>query len=74
MRDGKAKMLRDSKMVKYGFTIKDLGKLMNKILIITGDFDHCMTIYHSDLDDGRGIKKKYLLDTQNCLSRLIQLK
>lgn len=72
--DGEPKILQDPKMVEYGFPIINLSEFINKMFIITGNFDHCMTIYHSDLDDGRGIKKKYLLDTQICLNRFLEFK
>lgn len=69
--DGPPKVLKDPKMIEYGFPIRNLKKLMPKIEVITGDFDHCMTIYHSDLDDGRGMKKKFLVETQKILLRAI---
>lgn len=67
--DGPPKVLRDPKMVEYGFPICNLKKLMSKIEIITGDFDHCMSVYHSDLDDGRGIRKRHLDNTKRILLR-----
>ena len=65
--DGPVQILDDPKMIELGFPIKDLTKLMDKIRVVTGDFEHCMTIYHSDLDDGRGLKKKFLQETQSAL-------
>lgn len=58
--NGQTVILNDLEMVKLGFPIKNIKKLAKKIILITGDFEQLMTVYHSDIDDGRGIKKEYL--------------
>lgn len=66
--DGKPNVIANKSPLLYlGFSIKNFSKLQNKIRIITGDFNHCLTIYHSDLDDGRGLKKKYLIAAEKAL-------
>lgn len=58
--NGKTEIVKDEKVIKLGFPIRNSGKWKNKIFFITGDFNHLMTVYHSDIDDGRGLSKKYL--------------
>lgn len=69
--NGKTEIIKDKKMIKLGFPICNGGKWINKISFVTGDFDQLMTVYHSDLDDGRGLKKKYLEEANNIFTRQI---
>jgi len=65
-------ILDDSKMIKLGFPINNAKKFIKKIIFIAGDFNHLMSVYHSDLDDGRGIKVKYLKETEKLLFEMIK--
>jgi len=58
--NGKTVILNNLEMIKLGFPIKNIKKLAKKTVLITGDFEQLMTVYHSDIDDGRGIEEKYL--------------
>lgn len=71
--DGKVNILNDPHMSYLCFSIRNFKKLQKKVKVITGDFEHCMSIYHSDLDDGRGLKKEYLLEAQRALLKEIIL-
>lgn len=69
--NGQTVVLNDMEIIKLGFPIKNMKKLAKKIILITGDFEQLMTVYHSDIDDGRGIKKKYLDEAYSILLREI---
>lgn len=50
----------DPAIVPRAFPIQSAKRYAKKIRIVTGDIDHLMTVYHSALDDGRGITSKEL--------------
>lgn len=63
--NGTPKILKDKKKIKLGFPIRNINKWKNKIVFITGDFEHLMAVYHSEIDDGRGLVEKYLREAKN---------
>jgi hypothetical protein len=54
-----ATVIKDLAIAKLAFPILNLNKVGKKVEIITADLDDLMQVYHSDLDDGRKITKKY---------------
>lgn len=65
-------VLNNPKMIKLGFPINNIKKFIQKIIFIAGSFEHLMSVYHSNLDDGRGIKVKYLKETEEMLFKIIK--
>ena len=63
----------DPSIVKLAFPVINFDKISKKSVVLSGDFNDLMTVYHSNLDDGRKIKKAYLKDAENELLRLIGL-
>lgn len=61
----------DLEILKFGFPIKKLKKLKNKIHIITGDMDKLMKVYHSDLDNMEQLNEKYLKEALKKLESLM---
>lgn len=58
--NGVAQNISDPELLILGFPIVRIDELRHKISFITGDFDHLMTVYHSDDDDGRGMTETYM--------------
>ncbi len=69
--NGKTIISKDKKLLLEGFPIKNLKKIERKILLIHGDINKLMSVYHSDLDNVNEIKKKYLLEASNIILKLI---
>ncbi len=69
--NGKTEIIKNKPIIKLGFPIININKWRKKIIFITGDFDHLMTVYHSDIDDGRGLSKKYLNEATDILIQQI---
>lgn len=69
--NGKTKILKDEKIIKLGFPIRNINKWKNKIVLVTGDFEHLMAVYHSDIDDGRGLLEKYLYEAKMLLLKTL---
>jgi hypothetical protein len=68
----KSTIIQDSRLMKLGFPIANIKKLKRKTYLLTAKkLDYLMSVYHSDLDDGRGIKEKYLIDAGNLLTSQI---
>lgn len=65
--NGKTEPITDPAIVRLGFPIENAKKWQKKITFLAGDFDHLMTVYHSDLDDGRGMSEKWLNDARESL-------
>lgn len=65
--NGQTVVLNDLEIIRLGFPIKNVKKLAKKIVLLTGNFEQLMTVYHSDIDDGRGIKRKYLDEAYSIL-------
>lgn len=57
----------DMDTLHLGFPVENLNSWKDKIIFYAGDFDKLMTVYHSDLDDGRYLKEKYLREAKNKL-------
>lgn len=58
--NGRTLITDDPAIVPRAFPIQTAKRYAKKIRIVTGDIDHLMTVYHSALDDGRGITHKEL--------------
>lgn len=71
--NGKPIFLKSYNILKMGFPIVNLKKWQKKIKILTANFEHLMTVYHSDLDDGRGIKSLYLNQAREALLKEIKV-
>lgn len=63
--NGLAKKISDMELLLLGFPIKNIKKWHDKISFVTGDFSHLMTVYHSSMDDGRGMTEEYMEDAYN---------
>jgi hypothetical protein len=50
----------DPTLLCRAFPIHDFKKYQEKITMFYGDIDHLMTVYHSELDDGRSMSSKWL--------------
>lgn len=66
--NGKTILITDPSLIKLGFPIANFQKWKKKIAFVTGDFDHLMTVYHSEIDDGRGLSEEYLQDAVQVIS------
>lgn len=60
--NGKANIISEGKYIKLGFPIKGIDRLQKKVSLVAADFEKLMNVYHSDLDDGRGMTMEYVLD------------
>jgi len=69
--NGNPVLIKDPSLIKLGFPIKNMNKWINKIGFISGDFEHLMSVYHSNLDDGRGIKISFLENTEKMFLKQI---
>jgi hypothetical protein len=50
----------DPSILSRAFPIDGFDAHRRKITLFYGDIDHLMTVYHSELDDSRGMSKKWL--------------
>jgi hypothetical protein len=55
-----AVVITDPSIAILAFPVKNLHKIAKKTEIVTANLDSLMSVYHSDLDDGRGISEAYL--------------
>lgn len=62
----------DKKILQTCLTFKNFERLAGKSKVITGDYEKLMRIYHSDLDDGRFLKQKYLDKTYLFLEKFLK--
>lgn len=69
--NGPPQIITDMGTVSRAFPIANAAAFASKTMLLTGDFNQLMTVYHSERDDGRGIKKKYLEETRDVLLREI---
>lgn len=69
--NGKTIPITDPSIVRLGFPIANAKKWQKKIHFLAGDFEHLMSVYHSDLDDGRGMSEEWLLDANRELVKLL---
>lgn len=65
--NGTTKIITEPDLIWLGFPIKNMKKWLKKIRFIIGDIEHLMSVYHSDIDDTRGIDKKYLDEARDSL-------
>lgn len=66
-----AAIIKDPMIAVKAFPLMNARKWDKKISVIAGDIDALMPIYHSDLDDGRGIKFKHLVQAERLLRRVL---
>lgn len=62
----------DAYWVNEGFPIKNVNKFLPKTVLIAGDLDKLMTVYHSKLDNLKQIKKIYLNQAYYYLLKLLK--
>ena len=70
--NGPTQVINDVSLMRLGFPIKALDRHSKKILCLTADFEHLMSVYHSDLDDGRGLSEKHLQSARKTLIALVR--
>ncbi|MCU0678869.1 MAG: M28 family metallopeptidase [Planctomycetes bacterium] len=68
--NGATQIIKNRQIIFEAFPIKGFKSYQNKIYLLTGDFKRLMAVYHSDLDDGRQIKVKYLDEAEKKLVSL----
>ena len=57
--------MKDLNMILLAFPIENISKFNKKTIVITGNFDKLMSVYHSELDNGKNINEKYLVEAEN---------
>jgi hypothetical protein len=68
----KSVFIQDYHLMKLGFPIVNLERLKRKTFLLTAQkLNYLMSVYHSNLDDGRGLKKKYLINAGRLLKAQI---
>lgn len=60
--NGEAHFSTDPELITLGFPINDIIDFQNKVFFLVADFDHLMTVYHSESDDGRGMTEEWMDD------------
>ncbi|MDP3057473.1 MAG: M28 family peptidase [bacterium] len=70
---GKTNIYRDKNMIHLTFPIKSVKKLENKIIVLLGDFEKIMTVYHSDSDNISQLNIKYLLEAEKLLIKKVSI-
>ncbi len=70
--NGKNEIVTEKSMIMLGFPINNIDKWVHKVRFIIGDFDHLMTVYHSDIDDGRGMSEESLQEAKEILLQEIR--
>lgn len=70
--NGKPLLLTDPGIVSRAFPLANSKVFASKTSLLTGDIDHLMTVYHSDVDDGRGITDAFLLQTVRALEKQLK--
>lgn len=65
--NGPTKIYRDKNSIYLAFPIKNREKWQRKIFVISGDIDHLMSIYHSNLDQIKELKLRYLKEVSKIL-------
>lgn len=61
----------DLEMIEEAYPIKNIKKFAHKIFTVTGDLEELMKVYHSELDNGKNLKEKYLELTLAQVKKLI---
>ncbi len=69
--NGKPQIITDISTVSRAFPLANSAAFSRKTVLLTGDFAQLMTVYHSDLDDGRGIEERYLRESERMLARVL---
>lgn len=64
-------VVKDDNLLRLGFAIKNINKFAPKSLVLTGDFDELMKVYHSNADNGAEIKDTFMASTQRKLEGLL---
>lgn len=70
--NGEAIDTQDEKFLYLAFPLSCLKKIKEKTHMITGGIENLMGVYHSNLDDGRMIKEKYVQSAYLALAKLLK--
>ncbi len=65
--NGKNEVITEKSMIMLGFPLNNIDRWLDKVRFIAGDFDHLMSVYHSDIDDGRGMSEESLQEAKAML-------
>lgn len=65
--NGKTVVRNDAHLIYLAFPIRNMKKWLKKTAVICGDFEKLMAVYHSDHDDSKQIRNKYLLEGSRIL-------
>jgi Peptidase family M28 len=70
--NGKPHAIRDKKILRLAFPIRNLDLYASKIISIGGDIEGLMRVYHSDDDAPDRISERFLTATESMLERLLK--
>lgn len=70
--NGKTNISKDNKTKRLAFPISNLNKLSKKILVIHGDIEKIMKVYHSSADNISQLNQRDLNETVNMLLEIIK--
>lgn len=69
--NGKTRGVKDTNWLLAALPLKNLNKLFSKTIMITGDIQSLLAVYHSDLDDIHLIKNYYLNDAEKAILKAL---
>ncbi len=70
--NGKTNIFRDKNMIYLTFPVKNVKRWANKIIVLLGNFEKIMSVYHSNSDDISQLNLKYLLEAKKLLNKEIK--
>ncbi len=66
-------VITDPQWSHLALAFDNFNNLKEKIQVISWNIPHLMSVYHSDIDDGRGIKLDFLISTKNKYEEILNL-
>jgi hypothetical protein len=70
--NGPTNRVTDPGFVKLAFPLSDSRLVQEKVVLLCGDFDNLMRVYHSTLDDGSGLSRRFMNDAVNALEKELE--
>lgn len=70
--NGRSVVIKDKDLIFQAFPVINLGKIINKTAVISGDIEELMKYYHSLADDLSRLKEKYLVQAERILMDLLK--